>query len=122
MKLRLRGDSVRLRLTQTEVAALADKGVVEEAVGFGGGHELTYAIIFGGSTVGAKLSGSRIEISLPADVARAWASNDAVGLEGAQAAGDGRTLRILVEKDFACLTTRPNEDESDAFPNPKSSC
>jgi hypothetical protein len=29
-------------------------------------------------------------------------------------------LRILVEKDFACLAPREGEDESDMFPNPLS--
>jgi hypothetical protein len=36
--------------------------------------------------------------------------------------GDGKTLRILVEKDFACLTKPPHEDDADAFPNPNKSC
>ncbi len=62
-------------------------------------------------------------MTAPAEVVRAWAANDeAVGLEGSQDAGSGRTLRVLVEKDFSCLKERPNEDDSDAFPNPKSTC
>jgi hypothetical protein len=28
-------------------------------------------------------------------------------------------LKILVEKDFACLAPREGEDESDMFPHPK---
>ncbi|MBX3206565.1 MAG: hypothetical protein KF764_15945 [Labilithrix sp.] len=122
MKLRIRGDSIRLRLSQGEVAALAEGGIVEESIGFGPDVALSYAIAFGGTTLSATLSGPRVEVSVPADVARAWAASDAVGLEGAQDIGQGRTLRILVEKDFACLTTRPHEDDADAFPNPKTSC
>ena len=32
---------------------------------------------------------------------------------------DGDKLRILVEKDFVCLTGREDEDESDMYPHPK---
>src|SRR5687767_12406856 len=119
MKLRIRGDSIRLRLTQGEVAALAENGLVEESTAFGPGTEqrFGYAIGFGGSTLGAELSNGQLRVLVPADVARAWVSGDAVGLESVQDAGDGRTLRILVEKDFACLTKRPDEDDTDAFPN-----
>jgi hypothetical protein len=31
-------------------------------------------------------------------------------------------LRIVVEKDFACLTAREGEDESDNFANPNATC
>jgi hypothetical protein len=123
MKLRIRGDSIRLRVTQTEVAALVKGGVVEESTGFGPNACLVYALTSGGtSSVGATLSGSRIEVSVPTDVARTWASGDSVAIEGTQDIGEGRTLRILVEKDFACLTQRAHEDDTDAFPNPNASC
>jgi hypothetical protein len=31
-------------------------------------------------------------------------------------------LRILVEKDWNCLTPRAGEDDSDSFANPNKSC
>lgn len=124
MKLRIRGDSLRLRLTQAEVAALASPdGRVEESIAFGAGSApLTYAIACAGTTLEAKLTGTRIEVSVPVAIARAWATSDEVGLSGTQDAGDGRTLRLLIEKDFACLTKRPEEEDRDAFPNPNTSC
>ena len=122
MKLRIRGDSIRLRLTRGEVAALAEGRIVEESTGFGPDARLSYAITLGGASLAAKLAGPRIEVCVPADVGRAWAAGDSVGIEGVQAAGEGRTLRILVEKDFACLTERPHEEDADAFPNPNTSC
>jgi hypothetical protein len=122
MKLRIRGDSIRLRLTQAEVGALAEGRRVEEVTGFAPGQELAYAIVVGGATVGATLSGSRIEIAVPTNVAKDWTSSDSVGIEATQEIGGGRALRILIEKDFACLTKRPHEDDSDAFPNPNTSC
>ena len=44
MKLRIKGPSLRLRLTQGEVRALADAGQVQEAVPFGAGVNLTYRL------------------------------------------------------------------------------
>src|SRR5579885_2720764 len=44
MKLRLQGNSLRLRLTRTEVERLRDTGLVEESVDFGAGAALTYRI------------------------------------------------------------------------------
>ena len=122
MKLRIRGDSIRLRLTQSEVQKLADDGRVEDSTHFGPDERFTYAIVAGGAHVEAKLAARTIEISVPAATARAWATSETVGIEGARDVGDGKTLRILVEKDFACLTERPHEDDADAFPNPHSSC
>jgi hypothetical protein len=43
-------------------------------------------------------------------------------LAGAQPAAADAELRIVVEKDFACLTAREGEDESDNFPNPNPTC
>lgn len=127
MKLRIRGDSLRLRLTQGEVAALVERGRIEDSVAFGPETQLTYAVATRGAAgdqaVTASLAGHHLTVTAPAEVVRAWAANDeAVGLEGSQDAGSGRTLRVLVEKDFSCLKERPNEDDSDAFPNPKSTC
>lgn len=119
MKLRIRGDSLRLRLTQTEVTKLVEAGRIEESTAFAGGGRFSYAVVFGGSTVSAKLGSGGVEVVIPPDVARAWAASDAVGIEAAEPAGDGRTLRIAIEKDFACLKPREDEDDSDAFPHPK---
>jgi hypothetical protein len=121
MKLRLRGDSIRLRLTRSEVSALLDQGLVEETTAFGPSRALVYALRLGGASVSATVEGSRVEVRVPADDARSWAESEAVGIEATQDASEGRSLRILVEKDFPCLTSRPHEDDTDAFPNPSAS-
>lgn len=118
MKLRVRGDSLRLRLGQGEVARFAAEGALAEATGFGPGSELVVALAFG-DRLGATFEGSRITVAVPAELARRWAASDDVGLEGTQSIGDGRALRILVEKDYACLKPRAEEDETDAYPHPK---
>jgi hypothetical protein len=44
MKLRLQGNSVRLRLTRSEVERLRETGLVEESIEFGSGESLVYRL------------------------------------------------------------------------------
>lgn len=115
MKLRLRDDSLRLRLTRSEVDAFAEKGRVETRVTFSE-KVLVYAIAHGPSFDGvfARFAHNEIVVTVPSVVACAWATSEDVGIE----ATDG-ALRIVVEKDFACLKPRQGEDDTDAFPHPK---
>lgn len=129
MKLRIRGNSLRLRLTRGEVAALAERGRVDDGIAFGSepGARLGYSIVCAddASVLSARLGGGAIVVTVPAAVARAWAASDDVSLEAEQAlggGGGGDVLRLLVEKDFACLQPRTDEDDGDAFPNPNVSC
>jgi hypothetical protein len=124
MKLRIRGNSIRLRLTQGEVQTLAEKGRVEDAIAFAPGSRLVYALATSDSrdALAARLDGARVEVTLPSALAKDWAASTRVGIEGEQPIGEGEPLRILVEKDFACLHPRKGEDDRDAFANPNDSC
>lgn len=127
MKLRVRGSSLRLRLTRTEVESLRGvAGRVEDHVQFGPTSRLTYAIVRGDGPVRATFEGSAVTVTAPEAIVSAWAGSDEVGFEAEQATGDGSatptTLRILVEKDWNCLTSRPGEEDVDTFPNPNVSC
>jgi hypothetical protein len=115
MKLRIQGDSLRLRLTRSEVARLHECGVVEETARFGNGPGLTYRIRKSANDAGirAELTDGAITVHVPPSTVEAWATSDEVGL----AARDG-VLRILIEKDFRCLTRPREEDEPDAYPHP----
>lgn len=124
MKLRIKGDSLRLRLTQGEVRALVDSGVVEDRVRFGGGAQLVYRLRrdAAAKSVSAAFASNVVEVRLPESSALSWARSNEVTLAGAQPAAADSELRIAVEKDFACLTVREGEDESDNFPNPNQTC
>jgi hypothetical protein len=125
MKLRIRGNSIRLRLTRGEVDVFIEKGLVEESVSFGP-TRLVYALrtapAAAAPPLAATLVGSRIELVANAEGARTWARGDDVGIEAEQNVGEGPALRLLVEKDFACLKDRPGEPDDDAFPNPHETC
>jgi hypothetical protein len=84
----------------------------------GPGAALRYALRADPAADGlrATLDHGLLVVTLPAAWAKPWAEGDRVGFESTQDAGDGRTLALLVEKDFACL--HGPRDEPDAFPNP----
>lgn len=84
------------------------------------GPSLTYGLRVSATSevITAEFDGSSIVVLIPEKEANDWANSDVVGVESMQPIGHGRSLRILVEKDFACLTPRKHEDEKDAFPNP----
>ena len=50
------------------------------------------------------------------DVTR-WASKDQIGIEGEQSVDNQTSLRVLIEKDFACIEGT-DEQNADTFPNP----
>jgi hypothetical protein len=120
MKLRIKGDSLRLRLTKGEVSELGNGGMVEDRVRFGGGAALVYRLRSDAraGALTASFAQGTVEIRVPEQAARSWASSNEVTLAGAQRIAAGDELRIVVEKDFACLAPREGEDESDHFENP----
>jgi len=121
MKLRIRGNSIRLRLTKTEIVQFGDTGRVEEMVEFGFPQTaLSYQLYTtsDAEVIRAKFKNNCLYISVPKRDAENWINSEKVGIEAGQPLGDNRYLRILLEKDFACLTDRSDEDETDAFPNP----
>lgn len=122
MKLRIRGNSVRIRVSQGELRQLADSGAAQDSVRFAPGSALTYRVqVVPEGRIAAELADGAVTVTLPrADVER-WAAPGEVSIRGEQPIGAGETLTILVEKDFECLTPREDEDQSDLFPNPAQS-
>lgn len=121
MKLRIRGNSIRLRLTKSDIAQFADTGSVEERVDFGFAKPaLSYRLdrMTDDDMTRARFEDDCLSISIPAAAAESWIKSEQVSIEAAQPIGENKVLRILVEKDFACLAERVNEDDSDAFTNP----
>jgi len=120
MKLRIRGPTLRLRLTQGEVQALLDDGVVEERVPFAAGVSLIYRLRrdTAAGEITATFRHGVVEVLVPERNAREWCTTQLVTLAHEQA-GAGGALRITLEKDFACLAPREGEDESDNFPHPE---
>jgi hypothetical protein len=119
MKLRIKGNSLRLRLTRSEIAHLADEGRLESETDFGN-QTFRFAVV--SREENAPLSSSFGSNSIVVNASRAavahWAESNDVGLYGEQPTSRDDTLTIAIEKDFRCLDPRRDEDESDNFDNP----
>jgi hypothetical protein len=115
MKLRIQGNSLRLRLTRNEVAQLHDCGRIESSIEFGPGHTLAYALEGSphAASVIASFDGRAIRVAVPTPLIMKWAEGDQVSIEGPRQAG----VRVLIEKDFQCLH-KPDQRDPDAYPNP----
>jgi uncharacterized protein DUF7009 len=121
MKLRIRGDSLRLRVSRSEVARLLAGDGLEETIHFTRetGARFTYALRTQSSVSRptVQYAGNKVTILIPADQANAWCVSDQVGISEDISLGDVGSLALLIEKDFACLD-RSEEDNQDTFANP----
>lgn len=121
MKLRIRGDSVRLRLKVSEVNRIAAGESIVEQTHFPN-SVLTYRLEAsenGGSTTSFK--DGNLVVRLPRMDLEEWAGSETVSLSSEQNVANAGTLSLLVEKDFECLAPghhRDCEDDEDTFPHP----
>ncbi|GAB2940764.1 hypothetical protein GCM10027048_01440 [Hymenobacter coalescens] len=111
MKLRIEDNSLRLRLSEEEVARFAAAGRLATAVPLAPGPEgqLTYALqqtdddsTAAAQTLRVAYSPGALSVLVPATLAQAWLQPDQVSLVGTVDVADGQHLRILVEKDLGC--------------------
>ncbi len=119
MKLRIQSNSIRVRLTRVEVAALAAGKTVSQITEFTPATKLISSIRTSPQTTApvATFDSSRIEIVLPHEPTRLWAGSDEVSIQAEQSIDVRHSLALLIEKDFECLHHR--EENQDAFPNPR---
>ena len=123
MKIRIKGNSVRLRLTRSEVDQLASEGQVTETTDFGDSL-FSYSLHAeeGINDLQAGFGMGAMTIRMAANTAKEWAKNETVGFSNSMALPNGSQLFLLVEKDFKCIDADVTEDQSDNFENPLISC
>src|SRR5580693_9065895 len=119
MKLCIHGNSLRLRLTQSEVAQFSKTGFVEDSIQFAPGASFTYTLESLSSLRApqALYANNGLRILVPGADATEWVRSDRVGISGEQPLESGKSLAILIQKDFQCLHGDEARDP-DAFPNP----
>lgn len=118
MKLRIKGNSIRLRLSQTEIDEFAKEGTVSDSIRFPNGQLIYVLQRAENEEFGVNHDNHFITVSVPKTKAFEWANSELVSLAEVIDLPENEELHILVEKDFQCLNHRPGEDESDLFPNP----
>lgn len=117
MKIRIRGNSVRLRLTKSEVDKFHAEGYIEEHTQFGAAT-LTYALKrVADDKMTASFQDNTITMLLPEAQATAWCTTGKIGFDALMDLGSGNELYLLLEKDYKCLDNT-DEDQSDNYENP----
>ena len=113
MKLRIHGDSLRLRLNRSDVKQFLETGIRTESIHFGSGTTLTYTVESSSqlTQMEAHYSQDCIRVLLPVILAQEWASSDQISISVDRGESNGPSL--LIEKDFKCL----HDDESNPGPN-----
>ena len=119
MKIRILGNSLRFRLTRSEVDTLCAKGYIEDQTTFDT-SVFTYAVklVADSEQLTAQFRRNTITLNLPNSLGNNWHRTEQVGFSETMEFKNGGTLSLLLEKDFTCLDERL-EDQSDNYPNPK---
>jgi len=121
MKLRIRGNTIRLRLKRGEVDRIAAGTSVAEETRFPDSI-LAYSLeVSGNSDISARFDDGSLVVSLPKSKLMAWARSDEVSLIADQKLPGSGSLSLLIEKDFKCLEPghhRDCDDDEDTFPHP----
>src|SRR5438128_949324 len=123
MKIRIKGNSIRFRLTQTEIKNFEKTGQLEERTEFPNGLSFAYRLErkAGVSELEASLKENIITLFVPVGIANEWTTSDIIGYDHKMKIVGDKELFLLIEKDFVCLD-HTLEDQSDNYPNPNKAC
>jgi hypothetical protein len=119
MKIRIKGNTLRYRLTKSDVETFCKTGFFSEKTEFATtifNYELK--VKEGITQLEADYTNNTITLYFPKEDTENWATNDIVGFENTYTTSAGAALSILVEKDFICMD-QPLEDQANNYPNPK---
>lgn len=118
MKLRIKANAVRIRLTKTEVNKLATEGYLQEATVLPG-QTFIYALKSDDNATALTIAfeNNILTMMVPKSFAANWYQNDIVGIDAKMQVNEKEKLYLLLEKDFVCLDETA-EDQSDNYENP----
>jgi hypothetical protein len=121
MKLRIKGNSLRLRVSRSELERFLQGERVDEMIHFtaDSGAYLTYALQFTSqaASVRVQYEPHSMTVLVSEEQAKLWGEENEVGIYTSIDIGNAGLLEVIIEKDFACLD-RSDEENADAFANP----
>jgi len=116
MKLRIRANTLRLRLNQKEVKALAAGEVLKEKIDFPGNTALAYTLTTAlAADAQAFFDNGGIHITAPRVPLMHWVGTDDLGIYFSLQTGV-EPLKIAIEKDLICIDGPEDEKDPHAFP------
>ncbi len=115
MKIRIKDNSLRYRLSQSEVSTLVKEGETWSKCQFGSG-ELKYGLqAIDADSITSVFKNDELLTKVPRTLLKNWDIDQRVGFDTNI---DG--LFVLIEKDWQCLKPRDHEDESNLYVHPAS--
>ncbi len=101
------------------MANFEKEGFLEERTEFPNGSVFYYVLqqSADAKTINADYSDNTITIQVPDHQSAQWTGTEIVGFDHDLVLPNGRTLHLLIEKDFECLD-HSKEDQSDMYVNP----
>lgn len=122
MKIRMKDNTLRLRLSHGETEQFGREGIVTTITRFGNSPDafLSYSLVKDekAEAVYTTFGNNEIKVLVPGKLAAEWLLTNRTGFEENIPLNVGNSLFVLVEKDFPCLHKEPKEDDSDPFPDP----
>ncbi|MDE1156626.1 MAG: hypothetical protein PW735_12975 [Acidobacteriaceae bacterium] len=120
MKLRIQGNSIRLRLMRSELERLGQGLVLKEEVFLAPTPDGTLRYLLSvreqSELVSVSFSQSVLDVTISPTQFDVWRQESEVGIYE-KVHSDSKPLQVTIEKDFACLD-RSDADNKDTFPNP----
>jgi len=121
MKLRIQGNTIRLRLKKSDIDLFTLKGIVSEKTNFSSNTIFNYSLKSSSEKeISATFNKNNIIVSIPKKIAENWVSSDLISLKNKNS-----TPEILIEKDFKCTSKvceETEEQKNDSYPNPNEKC
>ncbi len=123
MKIRISDNSIRLRLSKTDVAQLKKQKQVAGKTIFSSQEAFHYTLRSeaGLSHMKATFQQGKIIITVPQSQADLITSTDQIGIEEHLENNTDQKLFLLIEKDLKCLDGSRG-DQSDMYDHPKDVC
>jgi len=123
MKIRIKNNSIRLRLTRPEVERFDKEKYIEGRTAFAD-SVFIYAMRCDDTAeeISADLANNMITLHVPLLIAKEFVNTDIVGFQHEQVFKNGEKLFLLFEKDFKCIDAEVLEDQSENYENPSAIC
>jgi hypothetical protein len=121
MKVRISGNSLRYRVSRSDLASLQAGRRIQTTIHFASHPDakFTYTLERSSSVrpVDVRYRLGEVTVVLSSELADRWCSPDEVGIYDTFDIGNGKTLDLVLEKDLACLDGIDVQNV-DTFPNP----
>ena len=103
MKIRIRGNTIRIRLEEDEISKISNGETVVNTTVFSPLDRLIFSISkWNLSVFGAEMKDGATLISIPSELLESWSPNSEFSIEGVIENGLERGLKILFEVDLPC--------------------